>query len=151
MQFDFTNWNALISWVIIIAELVGGTIPDPPWMRMLAMPVPTIFFIFALEMLVFEGMYVLKKPTPFRVSSIPKGEPMRPAVYPLLEDVIAVDGRGGTKFRERLDQRYKTSPPFRCMLHRVTMLWAIPQAVVSGGTLAGIVIAEPELAYTVCT
>jgi hypothetical protein len=58
MQFDFTHWNILVSWVIIIAELVVGTVPDPPWMRILAMPVPSIFLVFALEMLVFEFMYV---------------------------------------------------------------------------------------------
>ncbi|KAE8388173.1 hypothetical protein BDV23DRAFT_174115 [Aspergillus alliaceus] len=147
-DFDFAQWNILVAWVIIIAELGIGTIPEPPIMRMLAMPVPSIFFIFALEMLVFEVLYVLKKPAPFRISSIPKGDPMRPAIYPLLEDIVAVDGKGGTEFRTRLDQRYKTSPPFREMLHRVTMLWAVPQVVVAGGTLAGIVIADSELAYT---
>lgn len=150
MQFDFTHWNVLVCWVIIITELVIGTIPDPPWMRILAMPVPSIFLVFALEMLFFEAMYVLEQPAPFRISSIPKGNLMRPALYPLLEDIIAVDGQGGTRFRERLDQRYKASPPFRSMLHRVTMLWAVPQVVVAGGTLAGIFIADRELAYTVC-
>lgn len=113
------------------------------------MPIPSIFFIFALEMIVFEILYLLGKPAPFCISSIRKGDPMRPAIYPLLEDVVAVDGKGGTRFRVRLDQRYKTSPPFRNMLHRVTMLWVIPQVVVAGGTLAGIVIADGELAYTV--
>jgi hypothetical protein len=150
MQFDFTHWNVLVAWFIIIAELVVGTIPNPPCMRMLAMPVPSIFFIFALEMLVFEALYVLEKPAPFRVSSILKGDPMRPAIYPVLEDIIAVDGKGGTRFRCRLDQRYRVSPPFRGMLHRVTMLWAVPQVLMAGGTLAGIMIADRELAYTVC-
>ncbi|EAW17095.1 uncharacterized protein NFIA_004530 [Aspergillus fischeri NRRL 181] len=146
--FDFTHWNVLVSWVIIIAELVVGTIPDPPWMRMLAMPVPSLFFNFAIEMLVFEALYVFKRPTSFRISSIPKGDPMRPALYPLLEDIVAVDGKGGTGFRALLDQRYRASPPFRGMLHRLTMLWVIPQMLVAGGTLAGIVIADNELAYT---
>ncbi|KAG2415685.1 hypothetical protein HFD88_006876 [Aspergillus terreus] len=146
--FDFTHWHILASWVIIIAELVVGTIPNPPVMRMLAMPIPSLFFIFALEMFVLEAMYVLGRPVPFRVSSIPKGDPMRPALYPFLEDIIAVDGRGGAGFRSRLDQRYRTSPPFRGMLHRLTMLWAVPQFLVAGGTLAGIVLADRELAYT---
>lgn len=150
MQFDFTHWNILVSWVIIIAELVVGTIPDPPWMRILAMPVSSIFLVFALEMLVFEIMYVYKLPAPFRISSVPRGDPMRPALYAFLEDIIAVDGKGGTRFRDRLDQRYKSSPPFRGMLHRVTMLWVVPQVIVAGGTLAGISIADRELAYTVC-
>ncbi|KAJ5530796.1 hypothetical protein N7527_004189, partial [Penicillium freii] len=146
--FDFTHWNVLVCWVIIISEFVVGTIPDPPWMRILAMPVPSIFLVFALEMLVFEAMYVYKLPAPFRISSVPKGDPMRPALYPLLEDIIAVDGKGGTKFRDRLDQRYKSSPPFRGMLHRVTMLWVVPQVMVAGGTLAGVFTADRELAYT---
>ncbi|OJI88148.1 hypothetical protein ASPTUDRAFT_61539 [Aspergillus tubingensis CBS 134.48] len=146
--FDFTHWNILVSWVIIIAELVLGTIPDPPWIRMLAMPVPSLFFVFSIEMLIFEFMHVLKMSVPFRISSIAKGDPMRPALYPLLEDIIAVDGNGGTEFRDRLDQRYNASPPFRNMLHRLTILWMVPQMLVAGGTLAGIVIADHELAYT---
>ncbi|KAE8394954.1 hypothetical protein BDV23DRAFT_195254 [Aspergillus alliaceus] len=146
--FDFTHWNVLVSWVIIIAELVIGTIPDPPWMRMLAMPVPSLFFVFAIEMLIFEALYIFKRPTLFRISSVPKGDLTRPALYPFLEDIVAVDGKGGTGFRARLDQRYKASPPFRGMLHRLTMLWVIPQMLVAGGTLAGIVITDHELAYT---
>ncbi|OJJ70037.1 hypothetical protein ASPBRDRAFT_56780 [Aspergillus brasiliensis CBS 101740] len=146
--FDYTHWNILVAWVVIIAEFVVGTIPDPPWIRMLAMPVPSLFFIFSLEMLIVEYMYIFKMSVPFRISSIPKGDPMRPAVYPFLEDIIAVDGKGGTEFRDRLDQRYIASPPFRNMLHRLTMLWMIPQMLVAGGTLAGIVIADHELAYT---
>ena len=149
VQFDFTHWNVLASWVIIVTELVVGTILEPPWMRMLAAPVPSIFLIFALEMLVFEALYIFEVPAPFRISSIPKGSPMRPALYPLLEDIVAVDGKGGSKFRDRLDQRYKASPPFRAMLHRVTMLWVAPQLLVAGGTIAGVVIADHELAYTV--
>jgi hypothetical protein len=105
MQFDFTHWNVLVSWVIIIAELVIGTIPDPPWMRMLAMPVPSIFFIFALETLVFEALYVFEKPAPFRISSIQKGEPMRPAIYPLLEDIIIHSGRGGWLYPDNIHVR----------------------------------------------
>ncbi|KAE8394414.1 hypothetical protein BDV23DRAFT_147159 [Aspergillus alliaceus] len=119
-------------------------------MRMLAIPVSSLFLIFAVEMLVFETMYIFKRPAPFCISSIPKGDLMRPVLYPLLEDIVAVDGKGGTRFRARLDQRYKASPPFRGMLHRLTMLWVIPQLLVAGGTLAGIVIADHELAYTVC-
>ncbi|GKZ74805.1 hypothetical protein AnigIFM60653_001146 [Aspergillus niger] len=146
--FDFTHWHILVSWIIIIAELVLGTIPEPPWIRMLAMPVPSLFFIFSIEMLIFESMYIFKIPVPFRISSVPKGDPMRPALYPLLEDIIAVDGMGQTEFRDHLNQRYNASPPFRSMLHRLTMLWMIPQMLVAGGTLAGIVIADHELAYT---
>ncbi|KAL5042238.1 hypothetical protein BDW71DRAFT_200721 [Aspergillus fruticulosus] len=145
---DFTHWNILVAWVIIIAELVIGTIPDPPWMRLLAMPLSSLFFVFAVEMLLLETMYVFAIRVPFRVSSIPKGDPMRPALYPFLEDIIAVDGKGGQRYRGRLDQRYKASPPFRGMLHRLTLLWAIPQTLVAGGAMAGIFTADRELAYT---
>ncbi|KAL2869160.1 uncharacterized protein BJX67DRAFT_371096 [Aspergillus lucknowensis] len=147
--FDFTHWNLLGAWTIIIAELVIGTIPDPPWLRILAMPVSSVLFAAAVEMLVLEIMYVLAVPVWFRVSSIPKGDPMRPAIYPFLEDIIAVDGKGGQRYRQSLDRRYNASPPFRGMLHRLTLLWAIPQTLVTGGTMAVIFIADDsELAYT---
>jgi hypothetical protein len=42
-----------------------------------------------------------------------------------IEDICAVDGSGGTQFRQRLNLRYQASKAFREMLHRQTLFWAI--------------------------
>jgi len=49
---------------------------------------------------------------------------LRPGIYFIIEDVIAVDGGGDTAYRERLNARYEASHLFRQMLHRLTLFWA---------------------------
>lgn len=61
--------------------------------------------------------------TPFRVSSIPTGTITRPAIYAIIEDIVAVDGHGGQKWREDLNIRYEASPQFRQMLDRLNVFW----------------------------
>jgi hypothetical protein len=113
--------TALFS--IIIAELVVGTTPKEPMVRLLAMPLPTLLAFLGLEMSIMELMYLFQLRAPIRVSSIGKSQLIRPAVYPFIEEVIAVDGDGGTAYRMRLHQRYEASPYFRQMLHRLSLFW----------------------------
>jgi hypothetical protein len=42
----------------------------------------------------------------------------------MIEDVIAVDGSGGTTYREALNKRYEASHVFRAMLRRLGVFWA---------------------------
>lgn len=58
------------------------------------------------------------------MSSIPKGAQLRPAIYTMIEDVVAVDGSGGTRYREALNRRYEASHVFRAMLRRLGVFWA---------------------------
>lgn len=48
---------------------------------------------------------------------------MRPAVYSIVEDVVAVDGGQGTRFREELNQRYMASASIRGTMRRFDLLW----------------------------
>jgi hypothetical protein len=77
---------------------------------------------------------------PIQMSSLPAGEPTRPAVYFLwvsllqysfnahlmpfsisVEDITACDGSGGQAFRDRLNVRWQASPPFRKLLETLTL------------------------------
>ncbi|CAD6896007.1 unnamed protein product [Tilletia controversa] len=60
---------------------------------------------------------------PARFSIVPKGEPFRPALFYVWEDLVGCDGGGGNAFRNALDRRYRQSPPFRRML--LTLSWLI--------------------------
>lgn len=56
---------------------------------------------------------------------MPAKSQLRPGIYWVIEDVVAVDGSGGVEFRERLNARYEASHDFRQMLHRLTLFWGI--------------------------
>ncbi|GAB7353273.1 hypothetical protein MBLNU459_g3779t1 [Dothideomycetes sp. NU459] len=122
---DWFHWNFSLAWVIIMVELIVGTIPENPPIRLLSMPVVSILYVFGTEMLIQDGLRLLGIPSPFRISSMPAGSQIRPGIYWIIEDVVAVDGSGGIEFREKLNARYEASHDFRQMLHRLTLFWGI--------------------------
>lgn len=88
------------------------------------MPLATVVWTFGTELLIIDGLRLLGIPNLFRISSLPKGAQQRPGIYNIIEDIIAVDGGGGTEYRKRLSVRYEASHTFRQMLHRLTLFWA---------------------------
>lgn len=121
---DWFHWNFSIAWVFIMVELIVGTIPDWPPIRLLAMPASSLLFWFAFQLLVEDTLRIMGYRQPIRISSVHKGAHFRPGIYSIIEDVIAVDGSGGTEFRTRMNTRYEQSHYFRQMLHRMTLFWA---------------------------
>jgi hypothetical protein len=118
-----------------------GTIPREPPIRLLSMPAPTMLYTFAFELLLIDTLRILHYRSPLRISSLPAGEPLRPGIYFIIEDVVAVDGGGGTAYRERLNERYEKSHLFRQMLHRLTLFWA--------GGAAGMAVVCTVVVFTV--
>jgi hypothetical protein len=137
------------AYVIIIAEMVIGTVPNEPLVRVIAMPVPSLCFIFGTQLLLVEIFRLLGIRAPFRISSTPRGGSLRPGVYSIIEDIVAVDGSGGTEFRHRLNKRYEASRVFRQMLHYISIFWAISAFAVGGGTIAIVFTVERNLGYLV--
>ena len=89
------------------------------------MPVASMLYAFGTELLIVDILRYFKVPAPIRISSVPKGSQLRPCVYSIIEDVCAVDGSGGTAFREALNKRYEASHVFRAMLRRLGVFWAV--------------------------
>jgi hypothetical protein len=135
-----------------MAELIGGTIPANPPIRLLSMPPTTMLWAIGTQMIILEILRLLAVPAPFRISSLPKGAPLRPALYSIIEDVCAVDGSGGTEFRQRLNLRFLMSKHFRVMLHRLTLFWSIG-AMVIAAVVTGVIFGSPgvsgDAAYVV--
>lgn len=146
---DFFHWVFSGMWVVVMAELIVGTIPTDPPIRLLAMPQTSLLWVFGLQMTIFEVMRLLNVPSPVRVSGQPRGSKLRPGVYSLIEDVIAVDGSGGTAYRMRLDKRYRSSHVFRSMLERLTVFWAIGAVLMAAAMTAMIFTLDKDVAYTV--
>lgn len=145
---DFFHWVFSGMWIVVMVELIVGTIPDNPPIRLLAMPPTSLLYVFGVQMVFFEMMRLLRLPSPVRVSSQPRGSTLRPGVYSLIEDIVAVDGSGGTAFRERLDKRYRSSHIFRSMLERLTIFWAFGAVVVAVVMTSVIFTIDHEVAYT---
>ncbi|WPH01168.1 Hypothetical protein R9X50_00400400 [Acrodontium crateriforme] len=149
MYLDFFHWNFSLGWTIIMIELIVGTVPQFPPIRLLAMPVTSMMYAFGTELLIVDILRYFKIPAPFRVSSIPKGSQLRPGIYSVIEDVCAVDGSGGTEFREALNRRYEASHVFRAMLRRLGMFWAIGSELMAVVLTILIFTIQKEAAYVV--
>jgi hypothetical protein len=113
------------------------------------MPAPTMLFAIGVELIIVDILRIMKVPAPCRISSLPQGAPLRPGIYAYIEDICAVDGSGGTQFRQRLNLRYQASKAFREMLHRMTLFWAIGAITCSIVTTIIVFTIQRDAAYVV--
>ncbi|KAF1954007.1 hypothetical protein CC80DRAFT_494247 [Byssothecium circinans] len=146
---DWFHWNLSVGWFFVMIELIAGTCPHDPPIRVLAIPAATMLFAIGCELLLVDVLRIAGVPAPCRISSLPVGAPLRPGIYAYIEDICAVDGSGGTEFRQRLNLRYQASKAFREMLHRLTLFWAIGAIVCSAVTVAIVFTIERDTAYVV--
>jgi len=146
---DWFHWNFSAAWLFIMCELIIGTAFRNPPIRLLAMPVSSLCAWFAFQLIVSDTMRILGVPCPVRISSVPKGSPMRPGIYSIIEDVVAVDGGGENIFRDELNARFEASHYFRQMLHRLTLFWGVGAALVATITTILIFTIQREAAYCV--
>lgn len=87
---------------------------------------------------------------PFRISSTTKGSAMPTALYVFVEDIIAVDGGGGQKYRRALRDRYLASPYFRRILFEENCFWA-GGAILWATVITVLIFTTPrDVAYVVC-
>ena len=120
-----------------------ATVPDEPIVPLVAQSTSTVMFIVGGEVVISFFMCLFGINTPFRVSSLPPGAKTRPAVYTIIEDIVAVDGGGGRPFRKALNARYEASPHFRRMLHRLNAFWGFG-AIFVAGVVTTVVWTIPE-------
>ncbi|KAK4694846.1 hypothetical protein P7C71_g2798, partial [Lecanoromycetidae sp. Uapishka_2] len=145
--FDFFHISYTTAYGISLLELIVGAAPQQPYIRLCAMPTPSFILFFGGELLLFSILQALQIPTPFQISSQPKGATMRPATYMIVEDVVSVDTGVGRRYRKAINDRYEASPMFRSMLHRLNLFWAIPALAVGAGCTA--VVADDRVPQTI--
>ncbi|KAF2112394.1 hypothetical protein BDV96DRAFT_602310 [Lophiotrema nucula] len=146
---DWFHWNLSVGWFFVMIELIVGTIPRNPPIRLLAIPPATMVFAIGCELLLVDILRVAGVRAPCRISSLPQGAPLRPGIYAYIEDICAVDGSGGTEFRQRLNLRYQASKAFREMLHRLTLFWAFGALMITAVTVAIVFTIQRDAAYVV--
>ncbi|TVY16173.1 hypothetical protein LARI1_G006379, partial [Lachnellula arida] len=113
--------------------------------RLMSLPAPLLMFFLATLTLLSLLLHHLALPLPFRVGSLGPGNAVRPAVYYVVEDVVAVDGNGGVEYREAWTQRYEGSEGFRRMVWMVSVVWMVG-FYVGAGVFAGLVFWLPVAA-----
>ncbi|KKK16691.1 hypothetical protein P175DRAFT_0540939 [Aspergillus ochraceoroseus IBT 24754] len=145
---DFFQINFTLVWLILAVELIVGTVSPEPYVRLVAMVLPTVMFYFGGVFLTLDILRACGFRAPFRISSTPKGSVMPTALYVLIEDVVAVDGGGGQIYRYALRTRYLSSPYFRRMLVQMNFFWA-GGSVIWAAAITAIVFTVPQsVAYT---
>lgn len=113
------------------------------------MPLPTVMYYFGGVYLSLDILRMNGVKAPFRISSTPRGSPMPAALYVMIEDIIAVDGGGGQKYRYALRMRYLSSPYFRRMLFQMNCFWTGGALAVAAGITAIVFTTPRNVAYTV--
>lgn len=108
-----------------------------------------MLYVFAFELLIVDILRYFHVPAPIRLSSVPKGSQLRPCIYSIIEDVCAVDGSGGTEFRENLNKRYEASHTFRAMLRRLGLFWAVGSMSIAVLDTILIFTIQHEAAYVI--
>lgn len=133
-QLDFFHWCFTFMWMVLMIELIVGTIPENPPIRLLSMPLASCLYVFGIILLTIDVMRLLRFPAPFKISSQSPRTTPNAAIYFIIEDVVAVDGYGGTGFRTRLRCRYEASEGFRTMIGILSIFWwtgALAAAVIT--------------------
>lgn len=120
-----------------------------PPIRLLSVPLTTMLFTFGTELLLVDTLRLFRIPAPIRMSSVPKGAQLRPCIYTIVEDVVAVDGSGGTAYREALNRRYEASHVFRTMLRRLGVFWAVGAESMAVVCFILIFTLSDDAAYTI--
>ncbi|KAF7186930.1 hypothetical protein HII31_11724, partial [Pseudocercospora fuligena] len=102
---DFFTYNYLFGFIVVtILISVGIGIED---LRIVSLPLSVLILYICAEMIIAEiGIWCGCK-APFRISSIPRGAGLRPAVHVIVEDVVAVEGGMGRGWREIWASRYE--------------------------------------------
>lgn len=118
---DFFGWNFIFGFVILTVAISVGIGLDV--LELASIPLTMLILYVCLELLIAQGFTTFGIRAPFRISSIAPGETVKPGVYVIAEDVVAVDAKQGRAFREAFRARYEASPAMRSHLQRLDLMW----------------------------
>lgn len=133
---DYFDWNFILGFTVVAVVIAIGISRKPSNVRMVALSLPILMLQVCLQMVLLVPLSAMHVRAPFRFSSIGRGEVLKPAVYVIAEDVVAVDAKQGDVFRAQWKARYESSQPFRNLLTRLDLLWGVSGTLVGGGIIA---------------
>jgi len=136
---DIFQWGYFAA-LIMISALISSTLARGDidhdehelQTRLVSMPAPVLMYFLATLTMISLILNGLKVKLPFRFGSLDAGNVVRPAVYYIVEDVVAVDGNGGVEYREAFTARYESSPVFRRMIWTLSVVWMVAFYIFAG-------------------
>ncbi|KAH8591356.1 hypothetical protein B0O99DRAFT_675312 [Bisporella sp. PMI_857] len=153
---DIFQWGYFAALVLISAlissTLARGDMDDDGHelqVRLISLPTSLLMFFLATLTLISLVLNALNFKLPFRFGSLDAGNVVRPAVYYIVEDVVAVDGNGGSGFREAWTARYDGSKVFREMIWTLSVAWMLAFYVFAGLFTVLVIILPKEVIYAV--
>ncbi|BFZ54040.1 hypothetical protein PYCC9005_001071 [Savitreella phatthalungensis] len=133
--FDLLFWWYIVATIIgVVPYAVATSLPSGPLYKVFLMtPGMVVGFASAacfLSLMPGKAGVQLDAidyglPAPFRLSSDRAGEPIKPFVYYVVEDFLAVDCKQGRPWREACRARWLASPHFRRLMWHGTLFWGI--------------------------
>jgi hypothetical protein len=129
---DIFQWGYFLALVIISALITSTLARDDKdqddhdfQIRLMSLPVAVLLYLVATLTLLSLALNWLELKLPFRFGSLDAGNVVRPAIFYIVEDVVAVDGGGGIEYRKAFLARYDSSPIFRRMIWDLSVLWML--------------------------
>lgn len=140
---DYFDWNFAFGFVVVSVIISIGISRNPSSVNITSLPLSILLLLVCSQLVLINPLRALGVRAPFRFSSIARGDPLKPAVYIIAEDVVAVDGEQGDVFRAQWKARYESSAPFRTLLARLDWLWGV-SGVLLAGAIIGIIFGVKE-------
>lgn len=147
-QMDYFNWNFILGFIVVTVIIsVGDAIPDA---RVAALGLPFLVTEVSFQLLVGAILQTFNISCPFRISSVPKGDPIRGGVYAIAEDIIAVDSHAGQQFRQELWRRWEASKEIRQMCLFLDWAWGVFGCAIGIATIVLMfTIDNHDVSYTI--
>jgi hypothetical protein len=129
---DIFQWGYFLA-LFVISILITSTLAREDrdhdnhefQIRLISLPAAVLMYLVATLTLLSLVLNRLELKLPFRFGSIDAGNVVRPAIFYIVEDIVAVDGDGGMEYRKAFVARYDSSPIFRKMIWDLSMVWML--------------------------
>jgi hypothetical protein len=93
--------------------------------RLISLPTAVLMYLVATLTLLSLVLNYSKVKLPFRFGSLGPGNIVQPAIFYIIEDIVAVDGAGGMEYRKAFVVRNEKSPVFRSMIWNLSVVWMV--------------------------
>ncbi|KAE9367709.1 hypothetical protein N431DRAFT_429026 [Stipitochalara longipes BDJ] len=149
LGLDIFQWGYFLA-LLLISALISSTLArgdtdnDGHQYQIRLLSLPTAVLMYMLSTLTLLSLIgnALKIKLPFRFGSSEPGTVIRPAIFYIVEDVVAVDGNGGIEYREAFNARYESSEIFQNMIWNLSVCWMLAFYVM-GAVITVLVLVLP--------
>lgn len=150
--FDYLEIVSATAIALVTGLFIIGSAPHIVWLRVLCMPMPALLYCLGFFVAYPTLYHKMGWPARHRISSTAKGESVRPGIYYIVEDMVAVNSNAGRPYREAISARYEASPRFRQMMYRESIFWSVPAiAIAIPLTIIAVIHPVPaSVAYGIC-